>query len=327
MAGSGDPYAVLTPLRLRLLRALHDGATVAGLAAEAGLSPGQVRTELAPLRVAHLIAGDDDRPRPTFVVAGVAETRRVAAHAAGVGRLLAERLLDRWPATEAAYRQLALAAAVPLPDVAFLLVGDRVLDVGLLDALARDGRLMPPAAARPSPGRPDARYYLWLIEGEHDQLGRYGQRVINLPWRGWELLTFGQYTLGDAPNAARDALEAAAQAAVAAGDVRTPEDLAARLGVPLVGREDAGRWWALARAHAAELLAVYREQEPTLRRLYGELGASAYLPAGFGEFFCWYDHLAYAAAIDALAAAGKLVIPPERFAAAVWQEAPAASRF
>ena len=327
MAGRGDPYAVLTPLRLRLLRALHGGATLADLAAEAGLSPGRVRAELAPLRAAHLVAGDGDRPRPAFVVAPAAETRRVAAHADEVGRLLATRLLDRWPAIEAAYRELALAAALPLSEVAFLLVGDRILDVGLLDALARDGRLMPPAPARPSPGHPDARYYLWLIEGEHDQLGRYGQRATTLPWPGWELLTFGQYTRGDAPNTARDALEAAARAAVAAGDGGMPDALATYLGVPLVGREDAGRWWALARERADDLLTVYREQEPALRRLYGELGASAYLPADFGEFFCWYDHLAYAAAIDALAASGVFVIRPERYTAAVWQEAPVESRF
>ncbi len=38
---------------------------------------------------------------------------------------------------------------------------------------------------------------------------------------------------------------------------------------------------------------------------------------GFGEFLCWYDHVAYAHAIDILADAGVLSIPEYRFIAAL----------
>jgi hypothetical protein len=73
---------------------------------------------------------------------------------------------------------------------------------------------------------------------------------------------------------------------------------------------------------------VYKQRESRLRQIYGTLRAALYAPPhGFGEFLCWYDHVAYASAIDSLAAAGAVSIPAERFAAALWHEDPARAIF
>ena len=327
MAGTGDPYAALTPLRLRLLRGLHDAVPVSTLASSTGLTFDRLLAELDPLRAASLVTDASGYPRPSFLVVTSGETARVDVHAAATGQQLAARIRAHWATIVDGYARLAVSATTALAGIAFLLVGDRVLDVGLLDGLAREHTLMPPAPARPSPGHPDARYYFWMIEGNHAQLGRYGQRVTPLADETWSLLTFGEYTRGDVPNDARDRLEGNVKAYLAADPARTPARLAGHLGLPLIDQEDARAWWGTVRACVDDLVGVYRGGGPALRRLYAGLSAGAYLHDGFGEFVCWYDHLAYAHAIDTLAEQGLLTIPPARFSAAIWQDPPESSRF
>lgn len=307
-AGNGNPYAFLMVEDLPLLLRLHGGERIAA-----------PRDDLDRLVEASLLAVHEGAYRPAFFVADGAETARIDRHARRVGQALAARLLADWPMIAATYATLSVSRQWALADLAFLLVGDRILDVGLLDALAREGELMPPAPARPAPTTPEARYYFWLITGAVAQLGQYGQRVTPLPWPEWTFATFGQYAIGTAPNSARDDLEAAARAL--APTVSDAETLADRLTLPIIGADDARRWAAIERTCTAALLAVYQEYAADLRDLYADLRASAYGPHGLGEFFCWYDHVAYAHAIDGLAAAGALVIPTARFGAMLWREA------
>jgi len=281
-----------------------------------------VERELEPLVTASLAQEQNGHYQATFFIASSTETLQVTAHARGTGRLLAQQLLLRWNNIETAYKQLAVSHDYDLRNLAFLFVGDVILDVGLLDALARDGTLMPSAPARPSPDHPDARYYFWMVEGDADQLGWYGQRAIALSWEHWYLLTFGRYWIDSAPNAAREALETKARELLTANLANDPEALAEHLNIPLVNQTDARRWWQCVKSYAADLLSVYRERADTLRQLYTSLHASTYAPYGFGEFFCWYDHVAYANAIDVLADAGVLVIPQRQFIAALWYEQP-----
>lgn len=318
MAGNGDPYSVLTPLRKGLLRALHDGLALPEVAAAFGISTTDVERELGPLIAASLAQEKNGRYQATFFIASSAEAGQVTAHAREMGRLLAQRLLLRWADIETVYEQLGIGQAYNLRDLAFLFVGDLILDVGLLDALARDGTWMGAAPARPSPDHPDARYYFWMIEGDPDQLGHYGQHAMTLPWERWYLLTFGRYWIGDAPNVARRAFVGKAREVLAANLADEPEALAEHLGIPLIGQEDARNWWQRTKPYVADLLGVFRERADLLEQLYASLHASTYAPHGFGEFLSWYGHVAYAHAIDVLASADVLVIPQEQFIAALW---------
>ena len=327
MAGNGDPYAVLTPLRMRLLRGLHDLPVNTNLASALGLTETMLNQEVAALQAASLVSERHGRLRPNFVIADAVEAARVAAHAREAGDELAAQLALNWAAIDADYRRMAVSAEFALADIAFLLVGDRVLDVGLLDALALDRRLMRSAPLRPAPRTPDARYYFWMIEGDADYVGWYGQRTNKLAWTEWQLITFGRYQSDGMPNTARNAFEAHARAVTDANRTLNPMRLARSLQIAAVTLEDA-RIWAEAAAHyARRLVEVYLRSVDALRQLYAGLGAHAYAPDGFGEFFCWYDHLAYAFAIERLADNGYLQIPAEQFQAALWYEGTAKGGF
>lgn len=323
MAGRGNPYAVLTPERLPLLRVLHAAPTTAAAATMLGTDPSRLGETLAPLIASGLVDQHAGRFTPGCVVADAGEVRRVDQHAQGVGRLLAERLLAQWDALADACGRLSVRGGGGIWALGFLLVGDRILDVGLLDALASEGRLMPPAPRRPAPDDPQARYYLWMVEGALTDLGQYGQRALDLPWPGWQVLTFGRYAArgSSAPKDAREAVEGVALAYAATHPERGPRALAADHGLPFFDRESTRAWERLAAQVAGELVGVYLSAEQQLRELWSSLRASGYRLDGFGEFICWFDHLAYAHAIDALVAAEAFQFPAAGFTAAVWSAA------
>jgi hypothetical protein len=59
-------------------------------------------------------------------------------------------------------------------------------------------------------------------------------------------------------------------------------------------------------------------REAELRELFGSLRAAQLPGTSFGEFFCWYDHVIYAHAIDELVKAGLIMMPPACFTAVIW---------
>jgi len=317
MAGSGNPYGVLTSLRKRILRVLHDGAALDELPEAFGLSQDEVRKELTPLADASLLHLDGSDCHPMFFIADAAETDRVFDHAGAVGKELGKTILRQWDDLEALRDRLEIGDAWGFRALSFFIVGDLILDVGLLDALARDRALMPAAPRRPSPEDPEARYYFWMIDGDWSSLGRYGQRSRRLPWPNWYLTTYGEYRIDGAPNEHRELFEAEALALVEDGRAVTPDRLAELVGAPLIGEGDFRLWTRGTRAAVEGLVAVYHRHEASIRGLYSDLRASAYAPHGFGEFFCWYDHVAYAGAIEFLAEAGVMTIPEDRYAAAI----------
>jgi hypothetical protein len=240
-----------------------------------------------------------------------------------LGQALAARLNEDWSTIEQAFQRLR--GSGQLAAYALFLVGARVLDVALLDILARDGTLMPAAPARPGPTSPDARYFFWMIEGTKAQLGRYGQNSTGTPWESWCLVTFGAHVIDEVRNEARHEFETTALDE--SGRAASPQALARLLNIPVYDQTDVACWTQTACSCAERLSDVYHEHEDSIRGLYRTLSASAYAPYGFGEFFCWYDHLAYGTAIDVLSAQGLITMPEARFAAALWQGKPLGDHF
>lgn len=321
MAGYGKPYAVLTPARKQILRALHDGVSVTEMPAIMDIPHSSLHAELSPLVEAGLLRQENDRYQPAFFIADEVETRRVFEHAEKRGGQLSDHLLSHWGTLKALYGHLTANQHYDFRSVAFFLVGSIVLDVGLLAALARDKSLMPEKPYRPSPDCPDAQYYFWMIEGEWDQLGRYGQRSTSLmKWPEWQLITFGQYKINGVSNARRNKFEEAALAALEGNEFTNIERLAEHINVPLFGESDAEKWAEGTQANSEQLVGVYHRNEKSIRDLYATLRSSHYASEGFGEFFCWYDHIAYASAIDRLVEAGVMSIPEERYITVIWRE-------
>jgi hypothetical protein len=317
MAGSGRPYAVITPQRKRMLRALHDGLSVESLAHAFELPVDAVRAELDPLVDASLVRMEGGTYKPAFFIADARETQAISEDARKMGEALGGYLLERRQDLANLYDRLAIHNRYYYRVLAFLLVGDLVLDVGLLDALNRDGTLLPEPPPRPSPEDPEARYYFWMIEGDQDRLGRYGQRRTDLPWPGWTHISFGQYWIDGLRNVHRDEQDKEVLGLAVDGRATSPGQLAELAGIPLIDEADHRLWSDGTRAIADGLAGVYRAAERSLRVLYETLKARSDTPWGFGEFFCWYDHVAYAGAIDRLAEVGMIAIPNHRHAAAI----------
>jgi hypothetical protein len=312
MAGHGNPYAVLSDSRKLILFALHNDAF------EAIQNP-QSETELKPLVEASLVKQRADKTySPTFFIADAQEVKWVNHQARATGHQLAARVKKSWRTLQTAFAKMPISQKFSFAEQAFFLVGDCILDVGLLNALARAGNLLTPAPARPSPNFPDAHYCFWMIEGDADSLGCYGQRYSPLPWNHWTLLTFGRYRTKGQPITSRSKLEQHIQQL--APTVPNATALGRRAALATYNRQAVMLWEQITRPLCDDLVQVYNHEQTYLKTLFTSCRSSKYAPESFLDFFCWYDHLAYAHAIDELITTGFLELPQSGFTTALWYE-------
>jgi hypothetical protein len=313
IAGSGDPWSSLTQLRRWMLLALHDGLTIERLSEVFNMSDEQIISELQPLKESNLVKVVDNKYTPDFFISNLSETKKVYSHSKSIGKALAEALLADWDQLEQSFSQLSFSKAYSLKEQGFMFVGARILDLGVLGALARDKTLLEAAPTRPSPERPDGRYYFWMVEGEPEHLGKYGQDDTDLSWTNWHLLNFGQTMIGGIVNLKRRAFEAKGANIIKSKAAESPESLAKILNVPFLSKEDSNAWAQVSRQVSGKLLNILKEKTAEFRNFYSTLKASQYANNSFGEFFCWYYHLAYAWAIDELQEREVIIIPPEHY--------------
>lgn len=240
MMGNGDPKKHLTPRRKRLLRALLDipsemvGQTL-------GLASDELAADLKHLERAGLVLHGETGYRPTFLVVAATEVAPVVERAKQSALVQVAYLDAYWPEFRSTIREFRLTSWT-LPELAFFLVGNWLLDQSLLTALANHSDLMPPAPQRPSLDESDAAYYLWLIEGNKADLGHYGQRAHALPWESWYLITFGEYGVEGRKGDERATLESRVKTLVREGRSDTPTVLAQLLTIPAFPREVTALW-------------------------------------------------------------------------------------
>lgn len=319
MAGRGNPYAVLSDSRKLMLYALHNASPEA-------IQNVQRETELKPLVEASLVKQCADRRyRPTFFIADAQEVKRVNQQARETGHQLAARVKMSWSKLQTAFAKMQVSQKFSFAEQAFFLVGDCILDVGLLNALARDGNLLTAAPARPSPNFPDAHYCFWMIEGDADSLGCYGQRCTALPWHHWTLLTFGRYRTKGQTITSRSTLEQHIRQL--SPTVPSATALGRKAALATYNRQAVMLWEQITRPLCDDLVQVYNREQTQLKTLFTSCRSSKYAPESFVDFFCWYDHLAYAHAIDELIATGLLELPQSGFTTALWYEIPKFAAF
>lgn len=254
---------------------------------------------------------------PTFFIAGRSETEIIYQHSKGTGNILAEVLLSKWDDIEKIYSKLSISQIYPLKNQAFMLIGSRIFDIGLLGALSEDKTLLEPAPKRSSPEKPNARYYFWMVEGNLEHLGKYGQEAITLPWPNWYFLTFGQSWIQKDRNKVRDTFEKKCVEMINSGLLKSPESLAENLEVPFLNKDDSFLWGDLTNQLSKELLKTVKGQKDSFKEFYNTLKASTYASNSFGEFFCWYIHLAYVWAIDNLIERDLIIIPSKYFSSII----------
>lgn len=323
MAGSGDPWSALTRPKRPMLLAMHDGLNIERIAEVFDMSVDQMISEIKPLQESSLVKRVDNSYKPCFFVANLSETEKVYSHSKTTGKLLAEALFKEWDELERSFSGLSISRLYSLKEQGFMFVGARILDIGVLGALVRDKSLLTPAPPRPSPERPDGQYYFWMVEGEPEHLGKYGQEDTDLSWENWHLLNFGQSFIDGKLNLKRRLFENRIGATLKSSRPESPELLAEELDVPFFDKKDSESWEDVSRSVSSDLLKILKDKSSDFKNFYGTLKASKYTNNSFGEFFCWYYHLAFGWAIEALEEEGAIVIPPEGYSAIImYREGP-----
>jgi hypothetical protein len=318
LAGSGDPWNSLTKLRVQLMKGLYDGAKPRTLAKALGMSYDEVMAELQPLQDVSLVVESNGHLRPSFLMTDETETLQVYEHACDFSKNLVDTLETHYEDIKESYNDLDVSREWEFESLAFLMIGGRIIDIKLLEELATRTRLLPPAPARPSPDRTDAHYYFWMVEGEKKHMGEYGLDDYDLPWSPWRYFSFAQNIIDGNPNSGREMMTTMCFDLIDAGSVGSPESLGRHLGIPVVGPSDSKKFSKTSEKYATLLSKSYQEHEPSIKSLHTGLRAGQYAPHSYGEFFCWYAHIAYSVAIDTLESRGVLPVPSERFQSAIW---------
>lgn len=323
MAGSGNPWGALTKARRPILMAMHAGLNIKRLAEVFNMTEKEIISEIKPLQEYNLVKVTDNSYKPDFFIADFSETEKIFLHANNTGKILADVLLTEWDTLTKAFSGLSLSKSFSLKEQGFMFVGARMLDLGVLGALVRDKSLLTIAPSRPGPDRPDAQYYLWMVEGEPEHLGKYGQDDTDLSWSNWHLLNFGQSFIKGVINLKRKFFSYKAAATIKSNRAQSPELLAKELNIPFLNEEDSKVWQEVSGQVSGKLLKTLKEKSLDFKKFYNTLKTSKYTNNCFGEFFCWYYHISFARAIDVLHEKGAIVIPPDGYSAIVmYREGP-----
>lgn len=318
MAGSGNPWSAFTRYRKRILRELHDRPDLNELAAHLETNPELLRVELQPLIEASLVSEYQGQYRPTFLITDDVETLRVFEHACEFGLKLADHTEANLANLKDSFTKLDLSSHFEFEDLTFLFIGGRILDIKLLEKLTKGDRIMPPAPPRPSPDRPDAHYYFYMVEGEPEHLGKYGLEDMDLPWKSWHYYSFGLNLIDGSPNLEREKMQARCKEILDSLSIDGPKSLAQELGLPFIHQLDSKIWAKASNSLAERLQQCYRENWDAIKALHLMIKSGEYAPNSLGEFVCWYAHIAYCSAIDRLESTGFIRMPNARYQAGIW---------
>jgi hypothetical protein len=317
MAGSGNPWDYFIESSKATLRALHDKHSLEDIQKMLDITKEELLERINLLIKASLIRKENDTYTPAFLIVDEDETKQTVTHSKTIGRIIANKFKIHLNEIRNEYDTLDISQIHSLDDLSFTLIGSKLLDIALLEELAKDKTLLIPAPKRPSPKRPDAQYYFFMVEGPVESLGQYGEDSKNLPFENWSFITFGKNIIDGKYNEPRGKVEKKCDELRNKSKLSSPEEYAISLNVPFLSKKDSIKWRKLCNKIANRILSKIKEQKEELLQFYSELRASQYTEDSFGEFFCWYFHLAYSWAIDFLVDEKIIKMPPEKYSAAV----------
>jgi len=313
MAGTGDPWSYFKTSSKLTIRALYDGYSLDEIQELFQVSKEELQEKINLLVDANLLQIMEGKINSTFLIVNKEETERTYYYAKEFGKMLADELVNYWEEIESDYLKLDISKKCSLTELSLVLVGSKIMDIALLDVLAKDGTLLQPAPKRSNPKRPDAQYYFYMIEGKQEYLGKYGEESMDLPKENWSFVTFGQNMVNGKQNEPRNRIEEKCDILRKKGEIKEPENFAKALNSPILSREDSIEWLKTAEKIARRLLVKVKEKEDELREFYNKLKISNYSNNSLGEFICWYIHLAYSWAIDFLVEKEIIHMPDSKF--------------
>jgi len=318
LAGSGNPWDYFKPSSKLTLRALHDGYTLGEIQKMFHISEEELFEKINLLIKANLLRKENENYYPTFLIVNKIEAEKTYQHTKNFGKIIADELLKNWKELVDGFTNLEASQKFTIKELSLVLIGSKLLDIGMLEALVKDGTLLVTAPNRPSPERPDAKYYFYMVEGKTEYHGKYGENETDLPWENWTFVTFGQNIVNNEQNKPREKLEEKCSEILKQKQLEKPHDLALELNIPILSKNDSLSWKKTTKKIANRILLKIKEKEEELLLFYNTLKASQYTNNTLGEFVCWYIHIAYAWAIDYLIEEKKIYMPKEKFEALIF---------
>ena len=313
LAGSGDPWSYFKTSSKLTLRALFDGYSIKEIQKLFQISKEELQEKIDLLVEAGLIKISDGNFVPTFLIVNEEETERTFWYAKEIGMLLAEEFMKHWNEINLDYQKLEISEKYSINELSLVLIGSKILDIALLEVLAKDGSLLQSAPSRPSTKNPEARYYFYMVEGKVEYLGKYGENSMDLPKENWAFVTFGINIIDGKENPHRNEIENKCDLLKKRGEIIEPEDFAEKLDSPFLTRKDSIEWLKIAKKIANKLLVSLKKKEKELIEFYEKLKISNYSSNSFGEFMCWFIHIAYSWAIDCLVEKKIIKLPENKF--------------
>lgn len=313
MAGSGDPWSYFKPSSKLTLRALFDGYSLNEIQEIFEISEKELIEKISLLVDASLVKVKDGKYIPDFLIVNEEETKKTYEQSKELGRILADEIKENWDEIENDYSKLSISKSYSLNELSFALVGSKIIDIALLEVLAKDRTLLQPAPKRPSPKRPDAQYYFFMIDGKYKHLGKYGEESMELPKKNWTFITFGQGIINEKSNEPRNNIEKKCDEIRKKGEIVEPEEFAKLLDSPMLSMEDSLNWKHTSLKIAERLLVRIKESKQKILDYFKSLKASSYASNSLGEFSCWYFHIVYSWIIDFLIEEKIIPMPHEKF--------------
>ena len=317
LAGRGNPWKVITSRRKSILSALHDCLPLKKIAETFSLTLPELISEIKPMVEASLVIKKGESYYPAFLISNLNETLKIYEHSKETGKIIADFISSIWEEIEKDYKQLSISQSQSFSDSSFFFIGGRILDMGMLEAFIKDKTLLTSAPKRPSPDYLDAQYYYWMVEGEKEHLGNYGEESKSLPWQNWKFLSFGKNHISGRYNAPRVKFEQKCDELVKSDKMKKPEELAEALNIPILSREDSLVWHKVTKKYSDKILILFKKSTDNFKALYNELQTSKFIEWGFGEFFCWYFHLVYTWTIDFLIKDKLILEPSDNYSAII----------
>jgi hypothetical protein len=284
--------------------AFHNGYAVSKIASALEIDEAQLTDELESLVKTNIISKKEKGYFPEILIASEQEAMVVYDRAKLSAGKISETVLSNWNTIETSYKKLNLSKIHPLNELGFILVGSRILDVGVLRALAKSEELLLPAPLRPTPSYPDSRYYLWIEENSPNKFG-YGQKDAELKYENWYVVNFGK------DNESRFKLEEKAVELIESGGYDSPEHYANLINVTYFNKEDSKLWEDCVIEISNFLLEQLLREKKEIKELYKTLRTSQYSENTFDDFYCWYYHYVYPIAINNLIAKNLFEMPQD----------------
>ena len=322
-------------VRRNIIEGLHRGDALDKIAETLSLNYQEFMRHIKIMEAAGYVSSSRGTYSPGFFVALADEVEVMKGFAEPWGERISTLIQkqENWRVIEDVYKKLSVFPRFSFKRIGLPLVGDFLLDIGMLKVFYKDSTIMP----QPS-DKFGGNFYVWGVEGGYDSLGRYGSHSES--FNDMSVFSFGggkerkRATLPDAywgmtAEIGKDGASKIAKAVIAEY-VRYYDDATVTISndslkylvkwkyirkipegfrclAPVYKGKDFPLVRSLAQRMGKIILEQFKDEKRGLDEQFRKLRGSKH--SSFAEFFCWFWHLVFSETIDSLIEVGKISKP------------------